>query len=119
MSNAHNIKHKNQSNIKRLRKTSKNFKFFAIIDVSMYVIIKFDEKNLVIVQKFFANQIFKSFTNDVRKFFAEKMFNIIVIKNNFINVVIIVDVSTNKVLFIIKSSMNFDFEINSNYHFRD
>ena len=115
LSNTHDIKQKNQLNIKRSRKvSSENLKSFAIIDASMYIIIKFDEKSFVIVQKSFANEASKFFANEISKSFAEEMFNIVVIKNNFVNVV-----NISMSLFIIKFSMNFDFEVDTDYDFQN
>ena len=56
------------------------------------------------------------FANEMLKFFAEKMFNIVVIKNNFIN---IVNFLINKVLFIIKFLINLNFKIDIDYDFRN
>ena len=127
LTNIHDVKRKNQSNIERLRKTSissfNDLKSFANIDISMYIIIKFNEKSFVIVQNLFANETLKnSFTNETLKFFAsqvsksfaEKVFNIVVIKNNLVNVV---NISIS--LLIIKFSMNLDLEVDINYDFQD
>ena len=110
-----------------MRKTSilsfNDLKSSADIDVSIYIIIKFDEKSLIIVQNFSANEIsrnfsaneiLKFFANQISKFFAEEMFNIVVIKSNLVNAV---NISMN--LLIIKFSINFDFKIDTDYDFRN
>ena len=97
-------------------KFSANIKSFAIINISIYVIIKSDDKNFVSMQKFSANKALKFSVNEISKFFAKKMFNIVVIKSNFINTV---NILISKILSIIKSSIDFDFEINTDYDFRN
>ena len=131
LTNIHDVKRKNQSNIKRLRKISSSslnnlkffagidgvkfsasIKFFAAIDVSIYVIIKSGEKGLALMQKFFESEISKS--SEILKLFAE-MFSIAAIKNNFPNAF---NISVNKVLLIIKFFVNLDSEIDIDYDFR-
>ena len=61
----------------------------------------------------FANEAPKFFASEVSKSFAEEVFSIAVIKGSLINVV---NISVG--LFIIKYSMNFDFEVDIDYGFR-
>ena len=57
------------------------------------------------MQNFSANKTLKFSASQILKSFAKKMFNIVVIKNNLVNVVNI--------------SMNFNFKIDIDYDFRN